>query len=114
MCIYTRKLCAYKGCRVTHRANFAYQDGVKIYTLTFNEIEKYGIDLVTHSFGFTMKYFKMTFYRFLRGNLAPGQETSIRNMRLEDGDRSMHPKKFQVPSTCDAGFGRLRLGPSNS
>jgi hypothetical protein len=59
-------------------------------------MEKYGIDLVTHSFGFTMKYFKMTFYRFLCGNLAPGQETSIQNMLLEDGDRSMHPKKFQA------------------
>ena len=59
-------------------------------------MEKYGIDLVTHSFGFTMKYFKMTFYRFLCGNLAPGQETSIRNMLIEDGDRSMHPKKFQA------------------
>ena len=56
----------------------------KINTLTFNEMKKLGIYLVASTFGFTMKYLQMTLYRFLRGNLAPGQETSVRDMLLED------------------------------
>ena len=35
-----RKICSGKTCRATHRANFAYQDGVKVNTLSFNDLEK--------------------------------------------------------------------------
>jgi len=44
-------------------------------TSSLNDLEKSGIYLVSSKFGFTMQYLKMTFCRFLRGNLAPGQET---------------------------------------
>ena len=91
-----RKICYHKDCRTTHRGNFAYQDGAKVNTLTFNELEKSGIYLVTTNFGFTMKYLKLTLCRFLRGNLAPGQETSVRGIVAEDTDRSIHPQRFQA------------------
>ena len=90
-----RKICSGKTCRATHRANFAYQDGVKVNTLSFNDLEKNGIYLVSSKFGFTMQYLKMTFYRFLRGNLAPGQETSVRGILAEEGDPPIHPQRFQ-------------------
>ena len=50
-------------------------DGVKVNTSSLNDLEKSGIYLVSSKFGFTMQYLKMTFCRFLRDNLAPGQET---------------------------------------
>ena len=59
-------------------------------------MEKLGIYLVTHTFGFTMKYLQMTLYRFLRGNLAPGQETPVRDMLLEDSDSHSHPQRFRT------------------
>ena len=90
-----RKICSGKTCRATHRANFAYQDGVKVNTLSFNDLEENGIDLVSSKYGFTMQYLKMTFYRFLRGNLAPGQETSVRGILAEEGDPPIHPQRFQ-------------------
>ena len=36
----SRKICTQKSCRVTHRGNYAYHDGVKVNTLTFNQMEK--------------------------------------------------------------------------
>ena len=75
---------------------FAYHDGVKVNTLTFTQLEALGIYMVTAKFGFTMKYLKMTYYRFLRGNLAPGQETSVRGMLVDDGEQALHPQRFQA------------------
>ena len=92
----TRKICPQGSCRATHRANFAYHDGVKVNTLTFTQLEALGIYMVTAKFGFTMKYLKMTYYRFLRGNLAPGQETSVRGMLVDDGEQALHPQRFQA------------------
>ena len=103
--------CAYKGCRVGHRASFAYPDGVKTNTLTVNDMEKYGTYLVTHSFGFTMKYLKMTTCCFLHENLTAGQDTTIQKCWLK---MVTDPFIHEVPSTPHAGFARLRLGPSNS
>lgn len=84
-----------KTCRITHRANFAFQDGVKINTLAFHQMPKAGIYLVSSNFGFIMQHLKMNLFRFLRGTLARGQETSVREMLLQEGDRSIHSQCFR-------------------
>lgn len=91
-----RKECKQNFCVHTYRANFARIDGVKINTLSFHEMHKMKVYMVTNSFGFTMKYLQMCYFRLLRGNLAPGQETSVRSM-LDGHDRVLPcPRRFRT------------------
>ena len=75
-----RKECKEPFCVKTYRANFAYVDSVKVNTMSFRQMQDMKVYMVTHGFGFTMKYLQMFYYRLLRGNLAPGQESSVRAM----------------------------------
>ena len=90
-----RKECTYWKCRTTHRANFAYQDGAKINTLTFEQMKELGFYLVTKKFGFTFKYLELSFLRLLRGNLASGQEASVRAILAKNETKMISPKRFQ-------------------
>lgn len=70
-----RKECKEERCHVnSYRVNFAYVDSVKVNTMTFKELENLGVYMVTTGFGFTVKYLQLSYYRLLRGNLAPCQE----------------------------------------
>ena len=95
MATYQKKTRGEKTCRITHRANFVFHDGVKINTLAFHQMQKAGIYLVSSNFGFIMQYLKMNLFRFLRGTLARGQETSVREMLLQEGDCSIHSQCFR-------------------
>ena len=75
-----RKECKEPFCVKTYRANFAYVDSVKVSTMSFRQMQDMKVYMVTHGFGLTMKYLQMCYYRLLRGNLAPGQESSVRAM----------------------------------
>ena len=88
-----RSVCNTPGCRTTHRGNFAYEDGVKVNALSFQQLHAFGVYMVTGSFGFSIKYLELSLLRFLRGNLAPGQEASVRLMhdpRNPDGITQKH------------------------
>ena len=88
-----RKRCKKKGgCVHCYRANFAYIDSTKVNTISFNDMKKVGVYLVTNNFGFTMKYLELSYLRLLRGNLAPGQEGGVRLMI----EGSIHPQRFQA------------------
>ena len=88
-----RKRCKKKGgCVHCYRANFAYIDSTKVNTISFNDMKKAGVYLVTNNFGFTMKYLELSYLRLLRGNLAPGQEGGVRLMI----EGSIHPQRFQA------------------
>ena len=89
-----RKECTQWLCRATHRCNFAFMDGEKVNALSFRDLEKEGMYFVTKNFGFTMTYLKMSLYRFLRGNLAPGQEATVRQLVQEEEDALPHPQRF--------------------
>ena len=90
-----RKECAHWKSRSTHRANFAYQEGAKINTLTFEQMKELGFYLVTKKFGFTFKYLELSFLRLLRGNLASGQEASVRDILAKNETKMITPRRFQ-------------------
>lgn len=89
-----RKRCRTKGgCISTYRTNFAYVDSVKVNTMSFKQMEEFGVYMVTNSFGFSMKYLELSYLRLLRGNLAPGQEGSVR--LLSENGKPIHAQRFQ-------------------
>ena len=88
-----RKVCHTRDCRTTHRGNFAYHDGAKVNVVNFSELQNSGIYMVSSQFGFTVNYLKQSWCRFLRGNLAPGQEASVRKMLSEEN--LLHTKRLQ-------------------
>lgn len=90
-----RKECTHWKCRSTHRANFAYQEGAKINTLTFEQMKELGFYLVTKKCGFTFKYLELSFLRLLRGNLASGQEASVRDTLAKNETKMITPRRFQ-------------------
>lgn len=90
-----RKECKEERCHVnSYRVNFAYVDSVKVNTMTFKELETLGVYMVTNGFGFTMKYLQLSYYRLLRGNLAPGQEASVRSM-LDTSNKCISLRMFR-------------------
>ena len=91
-----RAICDTNHCRTTHRANFAYQDGVKVNALSFKQMQDSGVYMEKSRFGFSMKYLGLSLLRFLRGNLAPGQEASVRSLLSEDDDRAITSTNFQL------------------
>lgn len=88
-----RKVCHTRDCRTTHRGNFADHDGAKVNVVNFSELQDSGIYMVSSQFGFTVNYLKQSWCRFLRGNLAPGQEASVRKMLSEEN--LLHTKRLQ-------------------
>lgn len=83
-----RKECKKEYCVHAYRANFAYIDSTKVNTMSFRQLEEMGVYMVTNNFGFTMKYLQMSLFRLLRGNLAPGQEASVRTM-LDEAEQQL-------------------------
>ena len=57
-------------------------------------LENLGVYMVTNGFGFTMKYLQLSYYRLLRGNLAPGQEASVRSM-LDTSNKCISLRMFR-------------------
>lgn len=72
-----RVQCASRSCRTVHRVNFAWSGGHKLNCLSFQQMVKEGVYFASNNVGFTMPYLEMTYYRLLRGRLAPGQEAEI-------------------------------------
>ena len=91
-----RKECKQKYCVHAYRATFAYIDSVKVNTMSLRELEDMKVYMVTNGFGFTMKYLQMCYFRLLRGNLAPGQETSVRAMLEGSLQDIIHPRTFRT------------------
>jgi hypothetical protein len=76
--VETRRLqCASRKCRAVVRCNFIWLDGRKINCMTFNEMLRAGVYFVSNDIGFDMNYLELTYYRLLRGKLAPGQEADV-------------------------------------
>ena len=90
------------GCISTYRTNFAYVDSMKVNTMSFKQMEEFGVYMVTNSFGFSMKYLELSYLRLLRGNLTPGQEGRVRLM--SENGKPIHAQRFQSHTQS---FGRI-------
>ncbi|CAJ1330596.1 unnamed protein product [Effrenium voratum] len=72
------------------------KDGVKVNALSFKQMQDSGVYMEKSRFAFSMKYLGLSLLRFLRGNLAPGQEASVRSLLSEDDDRAITSTNFQL------------------